>query len=416
MSTALETIDPTIAYQLWRARAQQDSCIELSASRNYVSATAWQAAGLAAFDNVIAHEARPAGAGIECVTETIERVCTTRAATLFGAQYASLRANSLSHANHLLVLATTKPGGVVLDLVRHTERYVGYALRMNVIGQLELTHATPIATIDGQPDYDACEAAIAYAQPSLVRVMPAFISTRIDFARVAKLTRAVGAVLAADLSDLAAPIAARRMPSPLGSVDLATAPTHGPLRGPRGALLLAAARGRDALERTVQTYCTTAQPLRVQATQAVALKEALQDSFMHYCSRMIECADAIRRAFVKRGLPVVNGASGSHLVLLECSGIGIAADDLAQVLARAHINVERHRTGTLYGADLPIEQIALSSAALAARGLRPAEAGQVAHMIADLIANIDCADVFHHVRQRVVALCSRYPVDGWLSA
>jgi hypothetical protein len=37
-------------------------------------------------------------------------------------------------------------------------------------------------------------------------------------------------------------------------------------------------------------------------------------------------------------------------------------------------------------------------------------------MIADLIANIDCADVFHHARQRVVALCTRYPVDGWLSA
>ncbi|WP_084162645.1 PLP-dependent aminotransferase family protein [Paraburkholderia bannensis] len=416
MSTTLESVDPTIAYQLWLARAKQDSYIELVEARNYVSATAWQAAELAAFDGAMAHEAGHPAAVIDGVTDTVERVGRARACTLFGANYASLRASSPGRANHLILLSSTRRGDAVVDFVRQARYFVAYVLRMNVIGQLEPEAQFEIGMTNGHPDYDACEAVIAKARPSLVRVAFSADQSRIDYPRFSAMVHAVDAAFAVDLTTLACAIAAGRIASPLGLVDMATAPTHGPLRGPRGTLLLANARYSEPLDRAVRTYCNVAPSLRLLATQAVALKEALEEGFAQYDARMIENAGALRHGLEQRGIPVVSEDEASHLVVIECDSTGLPAGRLVAALARAHISVEVDRTHALIKPALTGTRIVLSTAAITARGLTRRDAEEIAQMIGDVIDRMGTEAIADEIRQRVVSMCARHPVEAFLNS
>jgi glycine hydroxymethyltransferase len=418
MPAALESVDPTIAYQLWLAHAQQDRHVDLSASRNYVSETAWQAAALVRFDGERAPKGSqgPRGPGLDHVTETIERVASARARSLFGGQYASLRVGALGRTHHLIVLATMKPGEVVIDLVRDGIQFVAEAQRMNRLGQLEPCAKYPLALHEGHPDYEGCKAIFAEIRPALVRVIPSLTSTCIDFFRLSRITGGCNAILAADLSHLCAPIAARHVASPLGLADIVTVPTHGPLRGPRGAVLLSTERCRRALEQAVRTYCVAPPELRALATQAVALKEALHEGYGTYYTDMLATANGMRAVLHRRGVPLAPHEAPSHLVQLDCTRMPKAADEVVDLLARAHIHVERYRARVFSSANATTQTIGLSTAAITARGLTQHGAEEVADMIADVLLSGRAVDVVENTARRATALCARYPAVSWLSA
>jgi glycine/serine hydroxymethyltransferase len=59
--------------------------------------------------------------------------------------------------------------------------------------------------------------------------------------------------------------------------------------------------------------------------------------------------------------------------------------------------------------------IALSTAAIVARGLRRGDAAQVAEMVADVMTSTGRNEVIDKVRRRAMALCSRFPIKRGLS-
>ena len=51
--------------------------------------------------------------------------------------------------------------------------------------------------------------------------------------------------------------------------------------------------------------------------KAIAFGEALSDEFMHYILQVKKNADAMAKAFVKRGYDLISGGTDNHMMLID---------------------------------------------------------------------------------------------------
>ncbi len=73
----------------------------------------------------------------------------------------------------------------------------------------------------------------------------------LDFERLGKIARSVGAYLMVDIAHIAGLVAAGLHPNPVPHADVVTSTTHKTLRGPRGGIILCKEEHQKAIDKTV---------------------------------------------------------------------------------------------------------------------------------------------------------------------
>jgi glycine hydroxymethyltransferase len=252
------------------------------------------------------------------------------------------------------------------------------------------------------------EALVTRVAPRMIRVVLSDEACNLDLAQLRGIANAAGTLLTVDLAHLAGSVAARKHASPVSFVDFAVAATHGNLRGPFGALVLANGRYALTLDRVASAFCERVPPLGTIAAKAVALKEALCEDFVRYQTGMIENAAAMRKTLLARGLAVAPRQVASPIVVMDLAPLSLGAQQAVKMLNAAHINVEPYRSQSLVGKSIAANRLGLSTAAISARGFRPAQAEAVAHLVADVIVAQGGTDAIRHARRRAVELSSRF--------
>jgi glycine hydroxymethyltransferase len=94
----------------------------------------------------------------------------------------------------------------------------------------------------------------------------------IDFERIGKVGRDVGAPVVTDMAHIAGLVAAKIHPSPVPYSEFVTTTTHKTLRGPRGGLVLCRAQYAKDLDRTTFPGIQGGPLMHVIAAKAVCLK------------------------------------------------------------------------------------------------------------------------------------------------
>jgi glycine hydroxymethyltransferase len=107
----------------------------------------------------------------------------------------------------------------------------------------------------------------------------------IDFERMSKIAKDVGAYLFADMAHIAGLVATGEHPSPVPYADFVTTTTHKTLRGPRGGLILCKAEYAKKIDSAVFPGGQGGPLMHIIAGKAVCFGEALKPSFKEYASR-----------------------------------------------------------------------------------------------------------------------------------
>jgi glycine hydroxymethyltransferase len=118
------------------------------------------------------------------------------------------------------------------------------------------------------------------------------------------------------------------------------------------------------------------------------------------------------RTLISRGLRVVSGGTQSHVFLLDLQAKKITGKDAENALGRAHITVNKNAIPNDPEKPFVTSGVRLGSPAMTTRGFGKAEAEQVGNLIVDVLeAPADEANLAR-VREKVGALCARFPVYG----
>ena len=410
-SLTLETADPELFAAVKDENRRQEDHIELIASENYVSAAVLEAQG-SQLTNKYAegYPGKRYYGGCEFV-DVAESIALERVKKLFGAEAANVQANSGSQANQAVFFALLQPGDTFLGLSLAEGGHLTHGMPLNMSGKWFKPVAYGLNAKE-EIDYDQLERIAREVKPKLILAGASAYALRIDFERIAKVAKEVGAYFMVDMAHYAGLVAAGVYPNPVPHADVVTTTTHKTLRGPRGGVILMKAQYEKAINSAIFPGIQGGPLMHVIAAKAVAFGEALKPEFKVYQEQVVINARVMAETLIKRGLRIVSGRTESHVFLVDLRAMKITGKAAEAALGQAHITVNKNAIPNDPEKPMVTSGVRLGSPAMTTRGFGAVEAEQVANLVADVLADPNDQANVATVRAKVSALCTRFPVYG----
>jgi glycine hydroxymethyltransferase len=413
-SMTIEGYDDELFQALEGERRRQEDHIELIASENYSSPRVQAAQGTVLTNKYAeGYPGKRYYGGCEYV-DTVEQLAIDRAKQLFGADWANVQAHSGSQANAAAYMALIQPGDTILGLALSDGGHLTHGAKPNFSGKIYNAVQYHLDPETGRLDYDRIEALAREHQPKIIVAGFSAYSRIMDWGRFREIADAVGAYLLVDMAHVAGLVAAGLYPNPVPFADIVTTTTHKSLRGPRGGIILG--KANPELEKKINSMIfpgIQGGPLmHVIAAKAVAFKEAMEPEFKVYQQQVIKNAQAMAKVFIERGFDIVSGGTDNHLMLVSLIPKGITGKAADAALGKAHITVNKNAVPNDPESPFVTSGIRVGTPAPTTRGFKEEQVIEVAHWMCDVMENIDDENVIAAVREKVAALCARFPVYG----
>lgn len=403
--------DPAIAALIGKELQRQQTHLELIASENFASRAVMEAQG-SVLTNKYA-EGLPAKryyGGCEHV-DAIEELAIERAKQLFGAAWANVQPHSGAQANFAVFLALLQPGDTILGMDLSHGGHLTHGSPVNVSGKWFKAVHYGVDPDTQQLNFESIRSVALEHRPKLIVCGYSAYPRTIDFQAFRAIADEVGAYLLADMAHIAGLVAAGVHPNPVPVCDVVTTTTHKTLRGPRGGLILC----RDAefakqFDKAVFPGSQGGPLEHVIAAKAVAFGEALQPSFQAYAQQVVANAQALASHIQERGIAVVSGGTDNHLVLLDLRSIKMTGKVADLLVSDVHITANKNTVPFDPQSPFVTSGLRLGTAACTTRGFDAQAFREVADVIADRLLNPEDGAIEQRCRERVAALCERYPL------
>ena len=407
----LAKTDPALWAAIQNENKRQEDHIELIASENYTSPAVMEAQG-SQLTNKYAegYPGKRYYGGCEFV-DVAEQLAIDRVKALFGAEAANVQPHCGASANQAVFLAFLKPGDTFMGMSLAEGGHLTHGMALNMSGKW----FNPIAYgLDKNEaiDYEQMERLAREHKPKLIIAGASAYSLKIDFERIGKLAKEVGAIFMVDMAHYAGLVAAGVYPNPVPHADIVTSTTHKSLRGPRGGIILMKAEHEKVINSAVFPGLQGGPLMHVIAAKAVAFKEAQEPGFKDYQKQVVANAKALAETLIERGLRIVSGGTDSHVMLVDLRAKKMTGKEAERVLGEEHITCNKNGIPNDPEKPMVTSGIRLGSPAMTTRGFKEAEARQVGHFIADVLDNPTDADNIAKVRAQVSELTKRFPVYG----
>ena len=411
---SLAEFDPEIAVAMEAERVRQEEHIELIASENHASPFIMEAQG-SVLTNKYAegYPGKRYYGGCEHV-DVIGQLAIDRAKQLYNADYANVQPHSGSQANAAVYMALMEPGDTVLGMSLADGGHLTHGASVSFSGRIYNAVQYGLNAETGEIDYDQVERLAHEHKPKMIMAGFSAYSKIVDWQRFRDIADAVGAWFVVDMAHVSGLIAGGAYPSPVNIADVTTSTTHKTLRGPRGGIILA--RANPELEKKLNFAVfpeSQGGPLmHVIAAKAICFKEAMSDEFKAYQAQVVANAREMAKGFMARGYEVVSGGTDDHLFLLSLIKQDITGKDADAALGRANITVNKNAVPNDPKSPFVTSGLRIGSPAVTTRGFKEAEVAEMTSWMCDLLDNIEDEAVIAEVKQKVLELCSRFPVYG----
>ena len=407
--TLAET-DPDIARTIRDEVQRQNSGLELIASENFVSQAVMQAAG-SVLTNKYAegYPGKRYYGGCEFV-DVAESLAISRARELCGAEHANVQPHSGAQANMAAYFALLKPGDTVLGMNLAHGGHLTHGHPLNFSGKLYTIVPYGVRPDDERIDYDEFDRLAREHAPKMIMVGASAYPRVIDFERIGRIGRDVGAPVVTDMAHIAGLVAAKIHPSPVPHSDFVTTTTHKTLRGPRGGLVLCRAQYAKDLDRSLFPGVQGGPLMHIIAAKAVCLKEAMEPGFVEYQQQIVANAKRLASGLAEAGFRLVSGGTDNHLMLVDVFSKGLTGKVAEAALGRAGITVNKNAIPFDQKPPMVASGIRIGTPAVTSRGMGEPEMDAIAEFISRALASPEDESALDMVRTEVEALCQKFPL------
>ncbi|HCL68067.1 MAG TPA: serine hydroxymethyltransferase [Gammaproteobacteria bacterium] len=412
MNSSISVYDEALCEALKYESTRQEDHVELIASENYASPRVLEAQG-SVLTNKYAegYPGKRYYGGCEHV-DVVEQLAIDRAKQLFGAEYANVQPHAGSQANAAAYLALMQAGDTVLGMSLADGGHLTHGASVNFSGKVYNAVQYGIDA-DGYMDYGQMSDLADEHKPKLILGGFSAYSRVVDWAKMREIADNVGAYFLVDMAHIAGLVAAGVYPSPIPYAHVVTTTTHKTLRGPRSGLILSG-QGDEILHKKLNSAVFPGMQggplMHAIAAKAVAFKEAMEPEFRTYQELVVKNARVMASVFVARGFKIVSGGTDNHLMLVDLVAQGITGKAADAALGESHITVNKNAVPNDPQSPFVTSGIRIGTPAVTTRGFVESDCLELAHLICDVLDNLDDEGVKGGVRDRVKAMCDRLPV------
>ena len=409
---SISEFDPELAKAIDAEGERQEAHIELIASENYCSPAVMEAQG-SKLTNKYAegYPGKRYYGGCEYV-DIIEQLAIDRAKELFGADYANVQPHAGSQANSAVYLALLNPGDTVLGMSLAHGGHLTHGAKVSFSGKTYNAIQYGLNPETGEIDYEEVERLALEHKPRMIVAGFSAYSQIVDWQRFREIADKVGAYLFVDMAHVAGLVAAGVYPSPVQIADVTTTTTHKTLRGPRSGLILA--KANEEIEKKLQSAVFPGNqggPLvHAVAAKAICFKEAMTPEYKEYQKQVVINAKAMAEVLIARGFDIVSGGTENHLFLLSLIKQDVTGKDADAWLGAARITVNKNSVPNDPRSPFVTSGIRIGTPAVTTRGFGEAEVRDLANWIADVLESKGDEKVINEVKEKVAAVCAKFPV------
>jgi len=403
--------------------------LELIASENFVSEQVMEAMGSVLTNKYAEGYPNKRYYGGCEIVDIVEQIAIDRAKELFGAEYVNVQPHSGSQANAAVYQAVLNPGDKLLGFDLSHGGHLTHGSPVNFSGKLYTTSFYGVDKETGVLNYDTIQEIATKEKPQLIIAGASAYSRDIDFKRFRIIADSVGALLMADISHPAGLIAKGILNDPIPHCHFVTTTTHKTLRGPRGGIIMI---GKDfdnpfglklkngklkkmsSLINSAVFPGNQGGPLEhVIAAKAVAFKEALTDTFLHYQIQVKKNAAAMAAAFVSKGYNIISGGTDNHSMLIDLRNKNITGKEAENSLVKADITVNKNMVPFDDKSPFVTSGIRIGTAAVTTRGLKEEDMRVVVALIDEVIQNFKDESKLKNIAKVVYDLMAHRPLFTW---
>lgn len=404
----VENVDKEVGEAMNTELARQRRNLELIASENIVSPAVMAAMG-SVLTNKYAegYPGKRYYGGCECV-DVVEKIAIERACELFGSKYANVQPHSGAQANTAVYFALLTPGDTVMGMSLADGGHLTHGSPVNLSGKY-FNFVSYGLDENGFIDYDAFEKQAAEVKPKLIVAGASAYPRIIDFERISKIAKSVGAYFMVDMAHIAGLVASGQHPSPVPYADIVTTTTHKTLRGPRGGLILT---NDEALAKKINSAIfpgTQGGPLmHIIAAKAVCFGEALKPEFKAYGEQIVKNAQALAKGLLDRGFNLVSGGTDNHLMLVDLRPFQITGKEFEKKLDEVYITVNKNAIPNDPEKPFVTSGVRIGTAAVTTRGLVEEDMDVIAECM--YLTAKDFDNKADEIRAKVTEICKKYPL------
>lgn len=373
-------MDKKIVHYLALENNRQNDCLELIASENFTSKAVRELCG-SILTNKYAegYPGRRYYGGCQHIDE-IEKLAIKELCKLFDCKFANVQPHSGSSANMVAYRAIMSKGDKLLSLSLEEGGHLTHGSPVNFSAK-DYTIVHYGLGKNGRIDYEMLEKIAHKEKPQVILAGFSAYPFQIDFARIGKVAKDVGALFMVDMAHIAGLIATGVHPSPFPYADIVTSTTHKTLRGPRGGIILT--NNENIIKKVNFALFPGLQggPLEnIIGGKAQCFIEANTPEYRKYIENVVlntkVCADEFRK------LGAFSSETETHLFLLNTKkSYGLTGKVAEAKLEEINITVNKNMLPNDDERPNTTSGIRLGFAALTTRGVGEDEARKIARII-----------------------------------
>ncbi len=402
--------DPKVQEMIELELGRQRNKLEMIASENFVSQAVMEAQG-SVLTNKYAegYPHKRYYGGCEYV-DMVEELAIERAKQLFGAEHVNVQPHSGSQANFGVYFALLEPGDTIMGMNLSHGGHLTHGSPVNVSGKYFNIIPYGVDAETGRIDYDEMRKIAQEHKPKMIIGGGSAYSRQIDFKTMAEIAHEVGAIFMVDMAHFAGLVAAGLHPNPVEYADIVTTTTHKTLRGPRGGMIMCKEEYAKAIDKSIFPGIQGGPLMHVIAAKAVAFGEALQPEFKEYAKQVIVNAQTLAEALQQEGFTIVSGGTDTHVLLVDLRTVGLTGKVAEHVLDEVGITCNKNTIPFDPESPFVTSGIRLGTPALTTRGLHVEDMKEIASIISLVLKQPEDTAVLTEAKQRVAALCEKYPM------
>ncbi|PHS34365.1 MAG: serine hydroxymethyltransferase [Sulfurovum sp.] len=410
MSYAIESFDPEIFAAIENEKERQTNHLEMIASENFTLPAVMEAMG-SVFTNKYAegYPYKRYYGGCE-YADVVEQLAIDRACELFDCKFANVQPHSGSQANGAVYAALLKAGEKMLGMDLSHGGHLTHGSKPSFSGK-NYSSFTYGVELDGRINYDEVMRIAKTVNPKIIVCGASAYAREIDFKKFREIADEVGAILFADIAHIAGLVCAGEHPSPFPYADVVTTTTHKTLAGPRGGMIMT--NDEDIAKKINSAIFPGLQggPLvHVIAAKAVGFKYNLSDAWKTHAKQVKANASKLAEVLVTRGYDVVSGGTDNHLVLVSFLDKDFSGKDADAALGAAGITVNKNTVPGETRSPFVTSGVRIGSPALTSRGMKESEFEIIANKIADVLDNVNDADLHAKIKDEMKELAQNFVI------
>lgn len=344
------------------------------------------------------------------IADKVEALACERAKELFGAEHANIQSYSGSTANYSVFASVLEPGDKVLSMRLDQGGHLTHGSPANWVSKIYNFEFYAMDPKTELIDYDALEAKAKEFQPKLIIAGASSYSRLIDYERIAKVAKEVGAYFMVDMAHIAGLVAAKVIPSPIPYADFVTSSTTKTFCSARSGMVFCKEKYAKLLDKGTFPGALGSIQLHTMAAKAWSFQYAASEEFCAIMEQVVKNAKCLAEELTKYGFRIVSGGTDNHLLVADLRGKNITGKAFQNALDAVGITVNKNMIPFDPEKPFVTSGVRIGLTAVTQRGLKEPEIREIAEIMNKVAEAPEDEANLAACKAQAEALISKFPL------